>query len=534
MNIRTGICIFLTLLIILSSFTVADSINITNDKCEINANPIGADMCPVRPINVTKQVWDSSIDGWVDYYYAELSETVVFNITITYHKNCPLGKKAKDIQVIDNLPFGLKYLESTPFHESFIEGNLIYWNLSEDYDINLTDKQSVSIEFEASVDYYGEHENYVEVFAFEKCCDYDLYGDANATVNCIQPDPSFEKKVKDTKTGEWVEETSQYVTEKVSYKIELKYIGNYNLTDVKIVDYLPEVTEFISANIMPTYISKDRRTVWWNITEPLKDNVPFRITFDAYVWGSTGDCEECGTNLAKYTAIENVTQIPNQGQDTAMIDTEYYDNPELAYLPNYINFGENDQGWTGSETFDIWNNGQQTLTFTISENLDWIEVTPSEGTSEGEHRTITISVVNTANISGFYSGIINISSNGGSGYVFVAINIQVVEPKELKVNIKRGLGRFIKVSIENTGNVDINDLTWTITVNRRGIIKRPRVTNGNFSILESEQKETIRAKPFGFGLITVKVNVTAPGIEPIEITAKGFIFIRFVRLRRFL
>lgn len=534
MNKRTRICLFLTLLMILSSFTVVDSININNDKCEINTDAIEVVSYSSYPIDVTKKIWDTDIAGWVDYYYAELSETVVFNITITYHKNCLIGKIAKDIQVIDNLPFGLNYLKSTPFDESFIDDNLIYWNLSKDYDINLTDNESVSIEFEASVDYYGEHEDYVEVFAYEKCCNYNLYGDADAIVNCIRPDPSFEKKVKDTKTGEWVEKTSQYVTEKVTFKIELTYIGNYNLTDVRIVDYLPDVTAFISANIVPTYISEDGRIVWWNITEPLEDNIPFRITFDAYVWGSTGDCEECGTNLAKYTAIENVTQIPNQGQDTAMIDTAYYDDPELAYSSNYIYFGENDQGWTGSETFDIWNSGQQTLAFTISENLDWIEVVPTEGTSEGEHRKITVSVINTTNKSGFYSGNIDISSNGGSGYVFVAINIQIVEPKELKVNIKRGLSRFIKVNIENTGNVDINDVTWNLTVTRRGLIKRPRTTNGNFSILESEQKETIKAKPFGFGLITVKLKVSAPGIEPIEITAKGFIFIRFVRLRRFL
>ena len=435
------------------------------------------------------------------------------------------------------MPSGLYYLESTPYRESFIDDNLICWNLSDDYDINLTDNESVSIEFEASVDFYGEHENYVEVFAYEECCGYDLYGDADATVNCVQPDPSFEKKVKDPETGNWVEKTEQYVTETVTFKIELIYIGNYNLTDVKIVDYLPEVTEYVEANIDPTYISEDGRTIWWNLTEPVEDDVPLVITFDAYVWGITGDCEECGTNLAKYTALENVTQIPHQGHDTAIIKTNHYDDPELAYSPININFGEHDQGWTDSETFDIWNSGQQTLIFTISENLDWIEVTPTEGTSEGEHRTITVSVVNTNNMSGYYGGTINISSNGGSGNVFVAIYIQEVEPVELelRVAIKRGLGRSIKVTIENTGDSDVNDITWNLTVTRRGIIKRTLSDkNDNISTLGVGKKETVQGKPFGFGLITVKMKVTAPGLEPIEITAKGFIFLRFVRLRRFL
>jgi hypothetical protein len=97
--------------------------------------------------------------------------------------------------------------------------------------------------------------------------------------------------------------------------------------------------------------------------------------------------------------------------------------PQLSYSPSTINFGTQDQGWTGSSTFEIWNSGGDTLSYTISESISWITVTPTSGTSTGEHDTITVSVVNTGGMVGYYSGYIYISSNGGSGSIFVDITI---------------------------------------------------------------------------------------------------------------
>jgi len=535
---KIGMSIILTIMIVFPSFTTVDAINDTDERCKLSASVIGDEDCPFRPINVTKKIWNSSIEEWVDYYNAELAETVLFNITITYHKNCIFACSAENIQVIDVLASGLGFEGSLNYNESFIDGNLIYWNLSDDFGVILYDDESVSIEFQAYVNEYGEHENYVEVFAFETGCDWDLYGDSDATVYGVPPPPSFEKKVKDTETGEWVEDTFQYVTETVTFKIELIYYGIYNLTEVKIVDYLPEVTYYANeANIDPTNISEDGSIIWWNFTDVVEDEEPLVITFDAYVWGRTGDCPSCGINLAEYTALENVTQKSHEGDDKAGIITDKYDDPKLAYNPNNINFGEQNQGWTGESTFEIWNSGEQTLTYTISENLDWIEVTPKSGSSEGEHDIIKVNVVDTTEMSGYHGGNIDISSNGGSGSVFVSIFIKKEEPKEplLKVTIKRGLSRSIKIDIENIGEVDINDIKWNLTVTRRGLIKRTLLDkNGTISFLEIGSKETVNNRLFGFGLITVKLNVTAPGIEPFEETVKGFIILRFVRLRRFL
>jgi hypothetical protein len=110
-----------------------------------------------------------------------------------------------------------------------------------------------------------------------------------------------------------------------------------------------------------------------------------------------------------------------------------------------------------------------------------------------------------------------------------------INKPEIKVSIKKGLRRSIRVDIENIGSCNISNLTWNITILRRGIFKRPisRI-KGNSSLLDVGSKEMVFSKSFGFGFIKVTVNVSAPGMDSFEKTIKGFIFLRFIRLRRFL
>jgi hypothetical protein len=532
-----GISLLLTIMIILSPITVIGATNLNIDKSNLVISSLFSDPFQVHPINITKMIWDSDVSEWVDYYEAELSERVIFNITITYNKNCLFGVSAEQIQVIDYIPDGLEYEGSINYNESLINSSKIIWNLSEDYGIILYDKECLSILFEADVNEYGLHDNYVEVFAFENGCEWGLFGDSDAIVYGNPPDPSFEKTVKDTMSGEWVKETFQYVTEIVTFKIELIYHGVYNLEDVKIVDYLPDVTYYADkASIEPTYVSNDGRVLWWNLSEFVENGEPLVITFEAYVWGRTGDCPDCGINLCEYSAFENITHKNHEDEDTAGIISELYDDPKLVYSQNNIDFGNKEPGWTGDSSFEIWNGGDLSLTYSISENIDWLEVSPMSGTSEGEHDIITISVVDTIDLVGFYGVNINISSNGGSGSVFVSIFIQEKVPTEpaLEISIKHGLCRSIKITIENTGNVELNNISWNLTVNRRGILKRTLLNmNGTVSNLQIGEHLTIQERLFGFGFITVNIDVKAFEIEPFEEILKGFIILRFIRLRRF-
>ena len=693
MKTKIGISLMLMLLMITSTFTIvgaADKSALDNQSCP-------------RPIDVVKKVWDR--EDWVDEYEAEKDEIVTFKITITYNKNCyaPIPM-ATNLVVIDELPADLTYLDSTPYDESWIDGNLIYWNLTKDYGIVLYDGESLSIEFNASVDDSGEHINYVEVHGWETCCGWPLYGDDSATVytpslefyklvwdselgwvdtlygvqidnpvrfkivitylgiddlepmkcmivedylpqccleyieesedftypddtlfddpeitvsqdlkyvkydwsnrkfnlymgetieiefeanvveycysmvencayvdiwscygcpepvhlygeacayiDCYPPDSSFEKKVWDPNEEEWVEETFQYVTETVTFKIELTYFGNYNLIDVQIIDYLPEITEYAdNANIEPSYVSENGRVIWWNISDPVEDGDPLIIIFDALVTGSTGDCECCETNLATVYAMESETQNIVEEEDIAKIITDYYDDPELSYAPNNIYFGKHDSGWTGSESFEIWNSGDQTLTYTISEELDWIEVNPTSGESTGEHDPITVSVINTEGMSGFYCGNVEIASDcGGSGSVLVAIYIEEEEPEpEIQLTISRPrrflIGRVL-ADIKNTGEAEVTNIEWEITV-KGGFLKRLNMTYSPNSTIDSlapgESARVSIGKLFGIGRNAIKFKlgrisgtVTARvGEYETSINFKGLVFGRIIFVGRF-
>ncbi len=61
-----------------------------------------------------------------------------------------------------------------------------------------------------------------------------------------------------------------------------------------------------------------------------------------------------------------------------------------------------------SQTFDIWNSGTGTLTYTISDDAPWLVCTPDSGTSTGEHDTITVNYNTTSLAVGTYSATITI------------------------------------------------------------------------------------------------------------------------------
>jgi hypothetical protein len=110
-----------------------------------------------------------------------------------------------------------------------------------------------------------------------------------------------------------------------------------------------------------------------------------------------------------------------------------------------------------------------------------------------------------------------------------------MKPADLiQISIKRGLRRFIRVEIENIGLVNADNIKWNVIVTRRGLFKRTILDiSGNISTIEEGLSEKIFERAFGFSLIKVTVNATGPCINPVEKTVKGFIFLRFVRIRRF-
>ena len=636
-------------------------------------------------IEVEKTVWDPNINEWVDFYEADIDETVTFNITITYKKTCQDGENATDIVVNDTLPIGLSFIESDPFNESYIDGNLIVWNLTADYGIILKDNESISIEFSASVDEYGNFENCVEVFAFELCCHEDLYGidyatinaeappyiefdkyvydpdeeewielldsviidqtvrfkidvtfvwhenislmkymivedylpacclaydegseefeypsqdfedpeinvtsnhiiydwsekefnlfpgetisilfnstvieysqsivdnfatvdlwncstsldpihitaNDTASVNCTAQPSTFFKWIKNPDSGEWVEQIEVYIEEIVTFKLELTYYGNYNFSNISIVDDLPCALEFIEGSSDPeeTFVSQDLKTIWWNFTGPLDDSETLTIEFDAEVVDE--NCGDAGINTALVSAYENIDIFSSM--DTAGIIV-LTNKPPCPPDITGDTFGEPDQELT-FKTIGIDPDGDD-----IFYKIDWGDGTETDWIGPLESGT-GITETHVWEAEGEYTVRSRLKDDPHEELSLwslypVELIIEKI-PRSLNVELKRGFQRGITFDIENDGEGDVNDIVWSIKITRRGLIKRVLLDESSTitNLRPGEEFEINELPKFCFWLIDVELTVDSPDIEnPIEISAKGFIMFRFIRLRRF-
>lgn len=331
-----------------------------------------------------KEVYDPETGQWVkELNGVEKNVPVDFKITITYLGYDDINLM-KCMIVDDNLPECC--LEYVPGSDVFTYPSGLFENpditYSENlkhvtYDwsnkmFNLYAGQTIEIQFKANVVEYCyatvENRASVDMWSCVGCPNpVHIYGSDYATVDCYPPETTFNKYVKDTQTGEWTDYTEQFVNQTVTYKIELVYYGNYALNDVRIVDNLPYITYYVtdSANIAPTDVSEDGLTIWWNLTEPVVDGTPLVITFDAFVWGSTGDCQDCcGINHAKYTAIESEIQTPFSGEATAEIKTYYQSPPPPPEPPVQLNITMQKGVSIGKVCANIINTGEKDVPVT--------------------------------------------------------------------------------------------------------------------------------------------------------------------------
>jgi hypothetical protein len=99
------------------------------------------------------------------------------------------------------------------------------------------------------------------------------------------------------------------------------------------------------------------------------------------------------------------------------------EGPSISIAPTSHDFGDMCEGETDSTTFEVWNSGTGTLTYSLSETCGWVEVNPTSGSSTGEHDTITVDIDTTGLSEGLHTCDITISSNDGSGTFTVRVNI---------------------------------------------------------------------------------------------------------------
>jgi C1A family cysteine protease len=85
------------------------------------------------------------------------------------------------------------------------------------------------------------------------------------------------------------------------------------------------------------------------------------------------------------------------------------------------------------DSFEVWNSGGGTLTYSISDNAAWLSCTPNSGTSTGEKDVITVKYSTAALAAGVYNATISISAGGASNSpqtVSVTLTVNALPPPQ--------------------------------------------------------------------------------------------------------
>ncbi|MCK4295290.1 MAG: fibronectin type III domain-containing protein, partial [Candidatus Marinimicrobia bacterium] len=129
--------------------------------------------------------------------------------------------------------------------------------------------------------------------------------------------------------------------------------------------------------------------------------------------------DRLGLSPGNYTG--NITVSSDGGNQNIVVSMTVPDEPLLLISPKTLDFGDT----LTTLTFDVANAGTGDLNWSISDNQEWITTSPTAGTNYG---TVNVTVSRDGISPGDYSGTVTVSSNGGTEYVEVYMNMPADEP----------------------------------------------------------------------------------------------------------
>ena len=157
------------------------------------------------------------------------------------------------------------------------------------------------------------------------------------------------------------------------------------------------------------------------------------------------------------TYSESINISSNGGNETINVTMEMPEEPTLSVSANSLDFGTT----TTQKTFDITNSGTGTLSYTISESMNWLELNKLSGTTT-ETDQVTATIDRSGLSPGSYSGSISISSDGGNQ----TINVTMEVPEEPALSVAPTSLDFGTTETQKTfdiTNSGTGTLSWTIS-----------------------------------------------------------------------
>ncbi len=159
----------------------------------------------------------------------------------------------------------------------------------------------------------------------------------------------------------------------------------------------------------------------WNITDdkPWISVDPQSGTTESEIDEITVTIDRLGQSSGTYAGTVSVSS--DGGNQSVTVSFTVPDEPLLSISPMSLDFGIS----MTSLSFDVANAGSGNLTWSVTDNQEWITTSPSSGTNYG---TVNVTVSRDGLSPGDYSGTVTVSSNGGTGDVAVLMNVPADEP----------------------------------------------------------------------------------------------------------
>lgn len=186
-----------------------------------------------------------------------------------------------------------------------------------------------------------------------------------------------------------------------------------------------------------------------------------------YLWSSSNGSFPNGNNSSSisWKAPDepgnysiSVFVIDGKNTSNGSVNVTVKVNPQLSVSSTEIDFGTE-----GSEkTVEIKNTGTGILSWTVSEDLEWLTVSQQAGEVSTGTDTTTLTVNRASLAPGNYNGIITLTTNNGSEKIFVTMIVEE-NPVSLitPINLEFGISTTqLTFSIENVGTGTLN---WTIS-----------------------------------------------------------------------
>ncbi len=131
--------------------------------------------------------------------------------------------------------------------------------------------------------------------------------------------------------------------------------------------------------------------------------------------------------------VKHSINVPVFSGSTQIV-TQVNSQPSISFSPASLSATTTLGNNAPSQSFQVWNFGGATLSYTISDNATWLSCTPTSGTSTDEQDTITVNYATSGLSAGTYTATITITAAGATNSPqTIPVSLNVVNPVSVLV-----------------------------------------------------------------------------------------------------